>query len=165
MSGPDVSAFNLLSADEAQGLLRTCLDVPRWVAVVEGGRPYAGWAALREAAEQSAARLTEAELEAALTRHPRIGERAGADHDAEHSEREQAGVDPADRDAASRLAAGNAAYENRFDRVFLIRAAGRSAEEILGELERRLDNDDGTERDETVRQLSEIAVLRLEGTV
>ncbi|WP_331885513.1 2-oxo-4-hydroxy-4-carboxy-5-ureidoimidazoline decarboxylase [Lapillicoccus sp.] len=165
MSGPDVSAFNLLSADEAQGLLRTCLDVPRWVAEVEGGRPYAGWAALREAAEQSAARLTEAELEAALTRHPRIGERAGADHDAEHSEREQAGVDPADRDAASRLAAGNAAYENRFDRVFLIRAAGRSADEILGELERRLDNDDGTERDETVRQLSEIAVLRLEGTV
>lgn len=165
MSGPDVSAFNLLSADEAQGLLRTCLDVPRWVAEVEGGRPYAGWAALREAAEQSAARLTEAELEAALTRHPRIGERAGADHDAEHSEREQAGVDPADRDAASRLAAGNAAYENRFDRVFLIRAAGRSADEILGELERRLDNDDGTERDETVRELSEIAVLRLEGTV
>ncbi|HEY8307200.1 MAG TPA: 2-oxo-4-hydroxy-4-carboxy-5-ureidoimidazoline decarboxylase [Lapillicoccus sp.] len=160
-----MSAFNLLSADEAQGLLRTCLDVPRWVAEVEGGRPYAGWAALREAAEQSAARLTEAELEAALTRHPRIGERAGADHDAEHSEREQAGVDPADRDAASRLAAGNAAYENRFDRVFLIRAAGRSADEILGELERRLDNDDGTERDETVRQLSEIAVLRLEGTV
>jgi 2-oxo-4-hydroxy-4-carboxy-5-ureidoimidazoline decarboxylase len=165
VSGPDVSAFNLLSADEAQGLLRTCLDVPRWVAEVEGGRPYAGWAALREAAEQSAARLTEAELEAALTRHPRIGERAGADHDAEHSEREQAGVDPADRDAASRLAAGNAAYENRFDRVFLIRAAGRSADEILGELERRLDNDDGTERDETVRELSEIAVLRLEGTV
>jgi 2-oxo-4-hydroxy-4-carboxy-5-ureidoimidazoline decarboxylase len=165
VSGPDVSAFNLLSADEAQGLLRTCLDVPRWVAEVEGGRPYAGWAALREAAEQSAARLTEAELEAALTRHPRIGERAGADHDAELSEREQAGVDPADRDAASRLAAGNAAYENRFDRVFLIRAAGRSADEILGELERRLDNDDGTERDETVRQLSEIAVLRLEGTV
>ena len=79
--------------------------------------------------------------------------------------REQAGVDPADRDTASRLAAGNAAYEDRFDRVFLIRAAGRSADEILGELERRLDNDDGAERDETVRQLGEIAVLRLESAV
>ena len=165
MSGPDVSAFNSLSADEAQGLLRTCLDVPRWVDDVEGGRPYAGWAALREAAEQSAARLTEAELEAALARHPRIGERAGASHDAEHSEREQAGVDPADHDTASRLAAGNAAYEARFDRVFLIRAAGRSAAEILTDLERRLANDDRTERDETVQQLAEIAVLRLESTV
>jgi 2-oxo-4-hydroxy-4-carboxy-5-ureidoimidazoline decarboxylase len=165
VSGPDVSAFNSLSADEARGLLRTCLDVPRWVDDVEGGRPYAGWSALRAAAEQAATGLTEAELEAALARHPRIGERADANHDAEHSEREQAGVDPADRDTASRLAAGNAAYEERFDRVFLIRAAGRSAAEILAELDRRLDNDDRTERDETIRQLGEIAVLRLETTV
>ena len=162
---PDVAAFNSLSADEARGLLRTCLDVPRWVDDVERGRPYAGWPALREAAELAAASLTDAELEAALARHPRIGERAGAGHDVEHSRREQSGVDPADRDTASRLAAGNAAYERRFDRVFLIRAAGRSAEEILGELDRRLANDDRTERDETVQQLGEIALLRLESAV
>jgi 2-oxo-4-hydroxy-4-carboxy-5-ureidoimidazoline decarboxylase len=165
VSGPDVSAFNRLSADEARGLLRTCLDVPRWVDEMEGGRPYAGWPALRVAAEESAAALTDGELVAALARHPRIGERAGADHDAQHSEREQAGVDPADDEVARRLAAGNAAYERRFDRVFLIRAAGRSAGEILAELDRRLDNDDETERDETVRQLGEIAVLRLESTI
>ena len=162
---PDVAAFNSLSVDEAKGLLRSCLDVPRWVDEVEGGRPYAGWPALRLAAEQSAARLTDGELHAALARHPRIGERAGAGHDAEHSVREQSAVDPDDLDTASRLAAGNAAYEERFDRVFLIRAAGRSATEILAELDRRLDNDDRTERDETIRQLGEIAVLRLESTV
>ncbi len=161
----EVAAFNALSADEANGLLRSCLDVPRWVGEVEGGRPYAGWPALRAAAEQSAATLTDDELEAALARHPRIGERAGAGHDAEHSEREQSGVDPADQDTVSRLAAGNAAYERRFDRVFLIRAAGRPAEEILAELERRLGNDDRTERDETVQQLGEIALLRLESVV
>jgi 2-oxo-4-hydroxy-4-carboxy-5-ureidoimidazoline decarboxylase len=165
VSGPDVSAFNRLSADEARGLLRTCLDVPRWVDELEGGRPYAGWPALRVAAEESAAALTDGELVAALARHPRIGERAGADHDAQHSEREQAGVDPADDEVARRLAAGNAAYERRFDRVFLVRAAGRSAGEILAELDRRLDNDDEAERDETVRQLGEIAVRRLESTI
>ena len=32
------------------------------------------------------------------------------------------------------IAAGNAAYEERFGRVFLIRAAGRSPEQILAEL-------------------------------
>jgi 2-oxo-4-hydroxy-4-carboxy-5-ureidoimidazoline decarboxylase len=165
VSGPDVSAFNRLSADEARGLLRTCLDVPRWVDELEGGRPYAGWPALRVAAEESAAALTDGELVAALARHPRIGERAGADHDPQHSEREQAGVDSADDEVARRLAAGNAAYERRFDRVFLIRAAGRPATEILAELDRRLDNDDETERDETVRQLGEIAVLRLESMI
>lgn len=162
---PDVTAFNRLSTDEAKGLLRTCLDVSRWVDEVERGRPYAGWAALRLAAEQAAASLTDAELEAALARHPRIGERAGAGHDVEHSAREQSGVDPDDRQTASRLAAGNAAYEERFDRVFLIRAAGRSTDEILAELERRLENDDATERGETVEQLGEIALLRLENAV
>jgi 2-oxo-4-hydroxy-4-carboxy-5-ureidoimidazoline decarboxylase len=161
----DLAAFNSLSADEAKGLLRTCLDVPRWVDEVEEGRPYAGWPALREAAELAASRLTDAELEAALARHPRIGERAGAGHDSEHSMREQSGVDADDLETARRLAAGNAAYEQRFDRVFLIRAAGRSAEEILRELDRRLTNDDETERRETVQQLGEIALLRLESTV
>ena len=55
-----------------------------------------------------------------------------------------------DPDVARRLAEGNRAYEERFDRVFLIRAAGRSAPEILEELERRLGNDDAAERAETV---------------
>ena len=77
-------------------------------------------------------------------------------------EREQAGVDPAAGDTAARLAAGNAAYEERFGRVFLIRAAGRDAEAILAELDRRLGNDDATERAETVDNLRQIALLRLE---
>ena len=48
-------------------------------------------------------------------------------HQAELSRREQASIDSTDADVATRLAAGNRAYEQRFDRVFLIRAAGRSA--------------------------------------
>ncbi len=76
------------------------------------------------------------------------------------SQREQAGVDPSDR-----LVAGNAAYEERFGRVFLIRAAGRDAEEILAELERRLGNTDEAERAETVDNLRQIALLRLEALV
>ena len=64
-------------------------------------------------------------------------------------------------DTAARLVAGNAAYEERFGRVFLIRAAGRDADQILGELDRRLQNDDATERAETVDNLRQIALLRL----
>ena len=71
-------------------------------------------------------------------------------------------MDPAAGDTAARLAACNAAYEERFGRVFLIRAAGRDAEAILAELDRRLGNDDETERAETVDNLRQIALLRLE---
>ena len=69
------------------------------------------------------------------------------------SQREQAGVDPATGDTAARLAAGNAAYEQPVGRVFLIRAAGRDAEQILAKLDRRLGNDDDAERAETVDNL------------
>ncbi|WP_344113998.1 2-oxo-4-hydroxy-4-carboxy-5-ureidoimidazoline decarboxylase [Nocardioides humi] len=138
------------------GLL-ACLAVPRWADDVLAGMPYDDAPALLSAAAAAARSLSGTELDQALASHPRIGERGGA-----QSRREQSGVDPAAGDTASRLAAGNAAYEERFGRVFLIRAAGRDAEAILGELERRMRNDDEAERAETVDNLRQIALLRLE---
>jgi 2-oxo-4-hydroxy-4-carboxy-5-ureidoimidazoline decarboxylase len=153
--------LNEVPEAEARAALTACLDVPRWVDEVLAGRPYGDAAALERAAATAAATLSDDELEQALARHPRIGERAGAGHDAAHSAREQAGVDRSDAEVLQRLADGNRAYEERFDRVFLIRAAGRDSHEILAELERRLGNDDAAERAETVRQLGEIMLLRL----
>ena len=138
--------------------LLTCLSVPRWADDVLAGEPYADQEALVAAADAAARSLSADELDQALAAHPRIGERGG-----EQSQREQAGVDAGSGDTAARLAAGNAAYEERFGRVFLIRAAGRDAEAILAELDRRLGNDEETERAETVDNLRQIALLRLEG--
>src|SRR5699024_10628543 len=99
----------------------------------------------------------------AMSHHPRIGEKAEGDSaEAAHSTREQAGLGALGDDVQARLAAGNAAYEERFDRVFLIRAAGRSPEEVLSELERRTDNSDADETAEVGEQLIQIAALRLE---
>ncbi|WP_347040423.1 2-oxo-4-hydroxy-4-carboxy-5-ureidoimidazoline decarboxylase [Glutamicibacter halophytocola] len=90
-----------------------------------------------------------------------MGERAeGQSKEADLSRGEQASLN-LDDDAAARLKVANRNYEQRFDRVFLIRAAGRSTEEILAECERRLDNDEATELAEAATQLREIAVLRL----
>ncbi|WP_323098825.1 2-oxo-4-hydroxy-4-carboxy-5-ureidoimidazoline decarboxylase [Intrasporangium sp. YIM S08009] len=159
-----VAAFNQADADGLRPRLHACLGVDRWVEEVLRGRPYADREALLGAADHAARELDDTELASALAGHPRIGERASApEHDAAQSAKEQAGVDPNDAEVARSLLEGNAAYEARFDRVFLIRAAGRSAAEILAELRRRLDNDDATERAETVDQLRQIALLRLEG--
>jgi 2-oxo-4-hydroxy-4-carboxy-5-ureidoimidazoline decarboxylase len=138
-------------------VLLGCLAVPRWADDVLAGQPYDDRDALIAAADTAARELTDEELDQALSSHPRIGERGGA-----QSQREQSGVDPTAGDTAARLKAGNQAYEERFDRVFLIRAAGRDADEILSHLERRLQNDDATERAETVDNLRQIALLRLE---
>ena len=155
-----IEATVVREVETTREVLLGCLSVPRWADEVLAGQPYADHAALLDAADTAARELTDEELDQALSGHPRIGERGGA-----QSQQEQSGVDPDAGDTAARLAAGNAAYEERFDRVFLIRAAGRDAEEILGELDRRLRNDDATERAETVDNLRQIALLRLEGAL
>jgi OHCU decarboxylase len=162
MGGISVEEFNGLSAAEATTLLETCLAVPRWVDEVASGRPYADTRAVVTTARKSAALLGGAEVDAALSRHPRIGERAGAGHDAELSRVEQSGVDPTDVATGQALAAGNREYEARFGRVFLIRAAGRSSADMLAELRRRMHNDPEQETAEVATQLTEIALLRLE---
>lgn len=158
-------AFDALPEDEARALLAGCLGVDRWVAEVLAGRPYGDRAALLASADLAARRLSPAEVDQALAGHPRIGERPSAGHNVEASRREQAGVDPTAGEAAARLATGNATYEERFGHVFLIRAAGRSAEEILAELDRRLANNPDTERAEVADNLRQIALLRLEQAV
>jgi 2-oxo-4-hydroxy-4-carboxy-5-ureidoimidazoline decarboxylase len=159
-----VATFDDAPAEALRPRLHACLGVDRWVEEVLRGRPYGNRQALLGAADRAARELDDTELASALAGHPRIGERASSpEHDAAQSAKEQSGVDANDAEVTRALAAGNAAYEERFDRVFLIRAAGRSAAEILDELRRRLDNDDATERAETVDQLRQIALLRLEG--
>jgi 2-oxo-4-hydroxy-4-carboxy-5-ureidoimidazoline decarboxylase len=157
-----IPALNAADDRTAREQLLVCLDVPRWADQVAAGRPFANLDEIEARMVEAAATITDDELERALARHPRIGERADrAQHDAAHSTREQSGVDARDADLAGELREGNLAYEARFGRVFIIRAAGRDGPEILRELRRRLDSDDATERAETIEQLTQIALLRV----
>jgi OHCU decarboxylase len=157
--------FNGLERDAAMNVLRPCLDVDRWLTEVVDSRPYRSLNDLETAAREAADPLTTEEVEGALAHHPRIGERAaGSSAEASLSHSEQAGLKVSD-DVAARLEAGNRAYEERFGRVFLIRAAGRSSEEILEALETRLANEPDTEERLVADQLREIALLRLAGRV
>ncbi len=142
--------------------LTTALGVGRWVAELTAGSPYADLDALLAAAGTAATPLAPDEIDEALAHHPRIGERPTGEGSAQaFSRREQTSADADDAELAAAIAAGNAAYEQRFGRVFLIRAAGRTRAEILGELRRRLDLDDATELAIVGEQLREIALLRL----
>jgi 2-oxo-4-hydroxy-4-carboxy-5-ureidoimidazoline decarboxylase len=156
--------FDELPEEDARALLLRCMAAPDWVEEVLGGRPYRSVDELLEVADQAARDLSEDDLEAALAGHPRIGERAAAGHNAAASAREQAGVVTTSA-TTQKLVEGNQAYEERFGHVFLIRAAGRSGDEILAELERRLGNSPEAEDAETLDNLRQIALLRLENEV
>lgn len=159
-----LAAFNEAERETAIAVLRPCVDITRWCAAVADGRPYSSIDDLVARAEVAASPFTAEEVEAALAHHPRIGERpAGGNAEAAMSRAEQAGVDPADARVAAALAEGNRAYEERFGRVFLIRAAGRSAADILAALTERLAHTAAEEAPVVADQLRQIAVLRLKG--
>ena len=153
-----------LTAAELRDGLAVALAVRRWVDEVASHAPFASLDALLAAA-RAAAPLRRSEIDEALGHHPRIGEKPVGEGAAQQFSRaEQASADAGDRALATAIADGNRRYEQRFDRVFLIRAAGRSRAEILAELERRLLLDDHTELAIVGDQLLEIALLRLEQT-
>jgi 2-oxo-4-hydroxy-4-carboxy-5-ureidoimidazoline decarboxylase len=130
-----------------------CLANRRWAHAVAAGEP----------AEAAMDRLTDEEWLEAMKAHPRIGERGG---DApKSSKREQSRALQASAATLASLAAENRRYEARFGHVFLIFASGRSGEEILSELRRRMNNDPAAELQEAKRELRQIALMRLRGLV
>lgn len=155
-------------ADRAQldATLRPCVDNQRWIDAIAAARPFPTLNELFSHALKAADPFTDREVAAAMAHHPRIGERAaGNSAEATLSRKEQSGVDPANQELAKALAEGNRAYEEKFGQVFLIRAAGRSPQEILAALDRRLANTPDQETPIIAQQLREIAVLRLKGVM
>lgn len=125
------------------------------------GWPYPDLDRLLDAAERAWSELEPADWAEALAGHPRIGERGGTSPAA--SEREQGGVRTAAATTLDHLAAENRLYEARFGYVFLIAAAGKSADAILAALRQRMDNDPVTEAKVAAAEHRKIARLRLEG--
>lgn len=150
------------SEAELREALRSCLGVERFVDEVAAEAPFGSNDELLAAAGPVAASLTADEIDAALAHHPRIGERMRGEGRAQaFSRSEQSAAEVSDEDLALAIAAGNEAYEVRFDRVFLIRAAGRGRAEILAELTRRLELDDTAELATVASELRDITMLRL----
>ena len=123
------------------------------------GRPYPGPEDLIAAAEVAAGDLSDEEWLEAIAAHPRIGE--GGGHSPTASAGEQSRAMQASAETLDALAAENRQYEKRFGHVFLIAATGRSGEEILGELRRRMSNDPASELAEGRRELRKIVQVRL----
>jgi 2-oxo-4-hydroxy-4-carboxy-5-ureidoimidazoline decarboxylase len=158
--------FNAEPGDRAAEALRACNAAPSFAVQVAAGRPYASADALVARAEEVSRALPWTEVTAALAAHPRIGDRVeGASAEASASRREQSAMGTAEESVRAAIVEGNRAYEDRFDQVFLIRAAGRSPQEILTELHRRLGNDPESEQAEATEQLAQITALRVRGLV
>lgn len=151
---------------EAVEWLRAFCGAERWITAMADRRPFGDLETLLRAAETAWATLGPTDWWQAIEHHPRLG---GGDFAAPRfaatralSRDEQAGVLGADEGTREALAEAQRKYEARFGFIFLIRARGRSVDEILSELRRRMNNDPETELTVAARELQEIGRLRLE---
>ena len=157
-----LTRFNEAPPAEAAELAFGWLAAPAFAMVLTAGRPYASVGALVSKAAELTSAMSWRHTSAALEAHPRIGDRAEGDSaSAAASRREQSAMTDADDAVRTAIAEGNRAYEERFGHVFLIRAAGRTPEEVLAELQRRLGNTPEAEQAEVRAQLTEITTLRV----
>jgi 2-oxo-4-hydroxy-4-carboxy-5-ureidoimidazoline decarboxylase len=110
-------------------------------------------------------RLGEQDWLEAFQRHPRIGEtsteRTASVQSSAWSAQEQQKAATGDEAVKIALKWGNREYEQKFGRIFIVCATGKSAGEILDILRRRLHNDDATELRQAAEEQRQIMHIRL----
>jgi OHCU decarboxylase len=121
-------------------------------------RPFASEAAALDTADRVWKSLFPADWLEALRAHPRIGGREARGREAE----EQAGALSASEATRAALAEANRLYEERFGRIYIVCASGKSAEEMLDLCRRRLHNDAETELAVAAEEQRKITRMRLE---
>jgi OHCU decarboxylase len=152
--------LNAMTPQAAERELLRCCGSSRWSAAVAARRPFKTPEELMQVGEDVWWTLEGGDWLEAFAGHPRIGERAAG-----WASDEQSGVRGASTATLQRLTALNHDYERKFGHVFLIFAAGKSADEILAQLERRLPNDPAAELKIAAVEQAKINRLRLQKLV
>jgi 2-oxo-4-hydroxy-4-carboxy-5-ureidoimidazoline decarboxylase len=160
-----LSRWNLLPADEAAKEILPCCGSRAWASGMASSRPAQDIATLLATSDRIWRDLTATDWLEAFQSHPRIGE-TGRPSEASArslgwSAQEQSHAAGSADSLKQALAQGNREYEQRFHRIFIICATGKSTEEILANLRKRLNNDEATELREAVEQQRQIAQIRL----
>ncbi len=163
---PTLTQFNRAYAAQAQQWISHCVALEPWQEYVIAQRPYKTLDTLYQTALDATANWQGVDLDLALSTHPRIGEQAeGKALEATTSRAEQSAVQQANQAIKYLIKQGNHQYEQRFQRIFLIRAKGRTPEQIVESLNYRLTLSDEDEREVSLQQLREITLLRLQEAI
>jgi len=160
-----LARWNEIAHEEAMREILPCCGSTNWAARMASRRPFRDAASLLAASDEIWRRLGESDWLEAFRSHPRIGESraektAGAQSSA-WSAQEQQSVSSAENAVKLALVQGNRDYEQKFGRIFIVCATGKSAREILETLQRRLQNDPATELQQAVEEQRQIMQIRL----
>ena len=175
--GREASGLRYLRAmpeAELVAALKSCCGSVGWVAAMSAERRKnpASFASL-EALKRRGAELWNAlgaeDWDDAFRAHPRIGEQkaqaAQSVTASSWSKSEQASADTASAATRDQLRRTNLAYEEKFARIYIVCATGKTVEEMLAIAQERMQNDPDTELRHAAEEQRKITDLRLEKLV
>jgi len=159
---------------ELRAALLTCCGSTAWGAAMSRerattGRSFRSLDALKARAGELLRGLGPADWDEAFRAHPRIGEKKAEGPQSalaqSMSASEQSKVDGASQATLDKLREANRAYEAKFNRIYIVCATGKTAEEMLAIAEERMKSDPETELRRAVDEQRKITELRLERMV
>jgi OHCU decarboxylase len=163
--------LNALDDDAAVRAFLRCCGSSRWAHRMAEARPFADGDAMAATADAMWRALGQPDWLEAFAAHPTIGSSgssgpggsggAGGSDASAWSDEEQAGVAAAGVQTRRRLAEANRDYQARFGYIFIVCATGKTADEMLALLERRLRHDAVDELRLAAEEQRQITRLRL----
>jgi 2-oxo-4-hydroxy-4-carboxy-5-ureidoimidazoline decarboxylase len=158
-----LAEWNQLSESDALAPLFACCGSQAFASGVVRNRPYSNLDPLLAKADEIWWSLGEQDWLQAFACHPRIGEStANASHQfSVWSTEEQSRARSAAESVLDSIASKNREYEARHGFIYIVCASGRSADELLAILERRLHNTTEAELREAAEQQRQITHLRI----
>jgi 2-oxo-4-hydroxy-4-carboxy-5-ureidoimidazoline decarboxylase len=159
-----LAAWNKADESAALNAMLTCCGAKRWATDMVTLRPISDLNELSEMADRVWSTMQEPDWLEAFACHPRIGERKtphASSQSAAWSKQEQSRATVANEIVLAELTEGNRLYEERFGFTYIVCATGKSAEEMLAILKRRLSATRDAELREAAEQQRQIMQIRL----
>ncbi len=155
--------WNVLDAHAALNSVLACCGSHAFASAVVAARPYPDLDALLVKADAIWWSLDESDWREAFDCHPRIGEShaSASPQFSKWSSEEQSEAQAAASTVLEEIARKNREYEARHGFIYIVCANGRSAEELLAVLDRRLDHSTEAEIREAAEQQRQITHIRI----
>jgi allantoicase len=161
-----VQHFNRLSPARARKALLDCCGSQKWVEHMLQRMPYPDVTYVLDTADKTWAALGPADSLEAFRHHPAIGAKRAEKTQSAAARRwskgEQSVAQTAAPQTLAALVCANEKYQTKFGHVFLICATGKTSDEILASLEKRLSNDPEVELRIAAEEQRKITRIRLE---
>jgi allantoicase len=149
--------INALTSATARRRFLECCGSLGWAEAMASARPFSSADATIESASRIWSSLAREDFLQAFAAHPRIGE-PGLDP---RAAAEQSGAQSASAATLDEFARLNREYELKFGYIYIVCAAGKSADQMLQLLRHRIANDPATELAIAAREQLAITLLRI----